>query len=281
MWKRKWTLAAICLLVMFNGCTVRETKAGLFSWKKDAVESWEMLLSDAKSLEITEVYQNISDSLESDTVKSFLNEAAKQQVNVYLLAGEAEWALEEERDELIEEIDRLAVLNTLVEEEAQIKGIMLDVEPYLLEEWEEDSDEIMQSYVENMRCAYTYAREQGITMVLCIPYFYNNKGYEKELELLIAEACDEVAVMNYYRDAETSNIKEEAAYAGKYGKPITTIYEMKEAGTHGLTEQNTYYNFGFEAVRKNYAALCEIYKEQEIKMAYHDYEAVKEVMKNE
>ncbi len=281
MQKRKWILYILFVFAIVAGCKKEESEIGLFSWKKEALSDCETLFADMKSLGITEVYQAISDSIESDVVEEFLASAQEKQMSVYLLVGEPDWALEEDAENLIEKIDRVVEINALVEEEAHLKGIMVDVEPYLLDEWDEDSDELMKSYVESMKCAHEYATKQGVRMILCIPYFYDNKEYDEELETLIADGCDGVAVMNYYRNSEISNIKEEVAYVEKYDKIIISIYEMKEAGSHGLTEKNTYHELGFDVVKENFKEMLEEYEESKIKMAYHDYEAMKEVMKDE
>ena len=85
--------------------------------------------------------------------------------------------------------------------------------------------------------------------------------------------------MNYYRGAEIKNIATEIELAQKYGKGIITIYELQKADGHGVKEINTYYNSGLAALKKSYASLLEAYPEQTISMAYHDYRALKEVLK--
>jgi len=251
---------------------------GLFSWEKSAIIEKKAFFDDAESLGITEVYQEIAPSLQPEAVEEFLKEAQERNIDIYMLVGEAEWALQEDAKEIIKEIDRILLMNNNSEEAAYIKGIMVDVEPYSLEEWKQDSVGTMRMFVDSMKTAYAYANKNDIKMMLCIPYHYDKKGFEKELEELTAQACDGIAVMNYYRDKEIPNMETEAEYAAGYDKMMITIYEMKAAGTHGLTEKNTYHELGFEPVIKNFRKVCKAFRGQNIKMAYHDYEAVKEVM---
>ena len=103
--------------------------------------------------------------------------------------------------------------------------------------------------------------------------------FRSGLEELIKNGCDSIAVMNYYRGAEIKNIATEIELAQKYGKGIITIYELQKADGHGVKEINTYYNSGLAALKKSYASLLEAYPEQTISMAYHDYRALKEVLK--
>lgn len=253
---------------------------GLFSWEKSAIIEKKAFFNDVESVGITEVYQEIAPSIQMEEIGEFLTEAQERNVDVYMLVGEAEWGLQEDAKELIDAIDRVRLMNSNFEEDMHIQGIVVDVEPYSLKEWKKDSAGVMQTFVKAMKTAYVYANESNIKMILCVPYHYDKKGFEKELEELTAHACDGVAVMNYYRDKEISNMETEAEYAAEYDKPIITIYEMKAAGTHGLTEKNTYHELGFESVIGNFRKVCKAFRGQEVKMAYHDYEAVKEVMQN-
>ena len=255
-------------------------ETGIFSWEKSAIMEKETFFEDIASLGVTEVYQEIAPTLPSEKIVEFLEEAQRRNVDVYMLVGEAEWALQEDAEELIKVIDRVLLLNSKSEEVRYIKGIMVDVEPYSLEEWKQDSAGTMRMFAQAMKTAYAYANMNEIEMILCIPYHYDKKGFEKELEELTAQACDGIAVMNYYRDKEIQNMETEAACAAGYDKSVITIYEMKAAGTHGLTEKNTYHELGFEPVTANFRKVRRAFPGQDIKMAYHDYEAVKENAKS-
>ena len=112
-----------------------------------------------------------------------------------------------------------------------------------------------------------------------LPIYYDNKGQQKGLEELIQNGCDSIAVMNYYRGAEIKNIATEVELVQKHGKGIITIYELQKADGHGVKEINTYYNSGLTALKKSYARVLEAYPEQTISIAYHDYRALKEVLK--
>ena len=96
---------------------------------------------------------------------------------------------------------------------------------------------------------------------------------------LIENGCDRIAVMNYYRGAEIKNIATEVDLVQKHGKGIITIYELQKADGHGLKEINTYYNSGLAALARSFKSVMEAYPEQTISIAYHDYRALKEVLK--
>lgn len=123
------------------------------------------------------------------------------------------------------------------------------------------------------------AKGYGLEVIVCIPWYYDDKGQQKGLEELIQNGCDGIAVMNYYRGAEIKNIATEVKLVQKYGKSIITIYELQKADGHGLKEINTYYNAGLAALENNFKSVTEAYPEQTISIAYHDYQALNEVLK--
>ncbi len=134
----------------------------------------------------------------------------------------------------------------------------------------------MNDFVTGMKTAYKTANKNDLKMILCIPYFYDNMGFSKQLDDLIKSGCDTIAIMNYYKDKEITNIKLEVAIANKYGKEVVTIYELQAPGTHDLSDKNTYYNDGIEAINENFNNLKEAY--QDITIAFHEYRSLKEVI---
>lgn len=254
----------------------------LFSWYKSAItKESDKLFSTMKELKANKLYQYFPASLKDEEVVEFLTKAKEEGIEVFLLTGEREWAFDGNGKAQIAILEKIERLNALVPQDAGIKGVVYDVEPYLMEEWETEADQIMRTYLHAMKKTHDEAQKKGLCMVACIPYHFDTKGYEYELKELIKDGCDEVAVMNYYRKQEIALIKTEASYAKKYNKPITSIYEFKPVGVHGLVSENTYNRKGVKAAVENFEELRKKYSGQQVNMGYHDYEDIKEVMKRE
>lgn len=274
-----WTLAlAVCTLLSGCGAAGRPSSdAGLFSWKDDALQQQEQLFGLMEEQRLNVLYQHFSGDAEQQSIAAFLQQAAEQDIAVYYLTGDPLWALQEDADSLCSELERVLELNQSQGGQG-LKGVVFDVEPYLLDEWEEDrAQDVMDAFVKCMKTAYERAATLGLEVVLCIPYFFDTKGFEAELETLIGYCCDQVAVMNYYREKEIEHIETEAALARAYDKGLITIYELKPPGSHDLTERNTYYQEGLQAVADNFAQMKSAFPEQELSMALHDYKALEEV----
>lgn len=286
--KKTLLYTGICFLMasvlsLWSGCGRREevhSGCALFSWKASTVlEEPDRLIQVLEKQDISALYQELDSEMDPESLTAFLEKLTAYKIELYFLTGSPEWALERYKDRLLEKVEAAAGLKRAAPE--AVKGIVLDVEPYLLEEWEDSSEAIMESYISSMRCAYHYAREQDLELILCIPYFYDTKGLSVQLEALIGSCCDSIAVMNYYRGMEMEHIAAEAALAKQYGKGLVNIYEMQPPDEKGLTEKNTYYNQGIEAARENFRALQKAYPGLRLSMALHEYQAVEEMTEDE
>lgn len=286
--KKVITVTVFLPLIMglLGGCGPKTPEVaagnGLFSWHSSAVtEERDTLLEAMAALELTVLYQELSRELSQKTVRDFLTAGAQAGVTVYALLGEHEWALEDDAAACCRAIDRIAALNRGVAREARIRGVVLDVEPYLLKQWQEDEAAVMDRYLGMLASAYSHAEAKGLALIVCIPYFYDNKGLDVQLETLIGDCCDGVAVMNYYKGKEAEHLLTEAALTRQYQKPLVTIFELQPPGEHDLTEQNTYYNDGLTAVTKAWREIQAQLSDCALSMALHDWRTLQEVLARE
>lgn len=287
--KRRCTACVQCLVLLLtalflNGCSndMKNIEISLFSWKEDTLgEQQENLFQIMDSKNVSVLYQAFPGGLKQSVLNTFFDNAQKHDIEIYYLTGDPKWSLDETGMDLCRKVGDAAEINRCLPEGRGLKGIIFDVEPYLLDNWEDDNKDIMQSFVSGMRAAYTSAARHGLRVIVCIPYYYENDGLEEQLESLISSCCDAVAVMNYYRGKEIEHISTEAAIAKKYEKELINIYELKPPGKHGLVEKNTYFGQGLDAVEENFQQLRDAYSGLKVSMAYHDYNSLKEEAENE
>lgn len=270
----------------FNGCSLYKTSQetrGLFSWKgSEVLEGRAQLYETMKELRLNTIYQSFPEDLQEKDILNFMREATDKKISVYLLTGDPQWALEDHGETMLSEVEKVVNINKSLKKSERIKGVLFDVEPYLLDEWDKQSQEkIMNGLVENMKKAYEKAHENGVEVIACIPYFYDDFGFSQKVEELIKSSCDSLAVMNYYQGKEQKHIENEEALTNKYGKKLINIYEMQAPGKHGLIDKNTYYEEGLNSVEENFIELKKSFNGRNISIAFHDYAALKEIIGNE
>lgn len=277
-------LLVLAVCTFLCGCDGRPSRIvtgdALFCWQTEVVNRplEEGIFDIMEEAGLTVLYQNISEDVEPDSLKAFLEEAYRRDIGVCLLTGAPQWGLDEGGEIMREEIARAVSYNSSLPREARLQGVLMDVEPYLTPEWEDSPKEVMDSYVRAMEQARRAAQDAGLQLIACIPYFYDSLGHEEALGQLIREGCDAVAVMNYQKNDEAGQIRTELALAE--GKPFTVIYEMQPPGSHDLTEANTYYQEGLKGVAKSVDALREACGADGLSYAIHDYKILKELMRD-
>lgn len=291
--------------VMTSGCTAPrhdETdkeefilRGGLFSWGHDVVEiekgksenpMSDKLFQTMGDLQLETLYQSFSEKLSMEDIRVFLKKAEEKDIDVFMLTGEPDWAEEDTEKHITDELKRADKINRKLDGEAEIEGIMLDIEPYLTEKWEDSREEMMTEYAAALAEAYKTAEKLNLQMIVCVPFFYDTKGFGNELESIAANGCDGIAVMNYYKGKEIEHIETELRLAQKYGKYVINIYEFNRPDTYGVTENNTYHEEGTGAALRNFRELVEFYCMEEngenqevfpaenISFAFHDFRAL-------
>ena len=255
---------------VLDGNTLDKTRA-MYSWSSKYMDDEnEAILQQVMDLtNCNRLYQEVSSSADYEYVADFLDRRDAAGQEVWYLCGDASWALEPGAASMIAEVERVADLNA--HSDVKFAGIQFDVEPYCLDDFDENADAYFPVYVENCKHVYQVAQSYGISVEICIPYWWDSAyGFDEGLEDLIANACDSVAVMNYYKAGkEIKHIADELALCEKYDKPIVNITEMQAPGTHGLTENNTYYNDGVDAVEAIWSDMEAYFGYDKLGYSYH------------
>lgn len=264
--------------MILSGCgSEKESKAalvsetGIFSWEKEYILP-EMEADVEKAMErlgCKAVYQQIPSEAQAAEILDYLKRRREKGQHVFYLAGVPEWGLQENAASMLEAVEKAAEWSREAGEGKGFAGIVWDVEPYLLDEWEDNREECMKQYVENCILAYEEAQKEQLAVIVCIPNFYDRTGMTELLELLVQKGCDGIAVMNYNKADEAGQIAVEAQLAEKYRKGIIHITEMQKPGYHSLTEQNTYYYDGFDVVWESWEQLRQEYPYKYLGFSWH------------
>lgn len=255
------------------------TRLGIFSWQKKNASDDAMrdeMLDVLVEAGVNEVYQY----MDEEAAPSFIRRAREMGIDVYLLDGQPEWGLDREAGQMRRAVRRTARLMEEMDGQGPA-GLVLDVEPYLTSSYGRNPERAMDRLSEAMRNTYDYAQKKGVPLIVCIPYFYDTKGFEKELKDLIEEGSDAVAVMNYQKKDEISQIETEMEVSMRSGKRLIHIFELQRPGLYDLTERNTYFLDGLPAVWASRGRLYAHYDYEGFSFALHDYDALREMMNNE
>src|SRR5690554_6840442 len=128
----------------------------IFSWDKETVLEDGASTDDfLKQYDTNRLFQSFSSDLSVEEIQLF-REAISEDIAVYQLIGTPEWARAEGRERLLEEAERVVDLNQQLPTDQQIKGLVVDVEPYVLDDFDWDDETLQLSFMANMKELYDY-----------------------------------------------------------------------------------------------------------------------------
>ena len=104
--------------------------------------------------------------------------------------------MEEDGASMLEAVRITAEWNKKSGTEGGFAGIVFDVEPYLLEEWDDNQESCMEQYAANCIQAYQSAREDKLSVIICILNFYDRIALSELLEIIFEDGSDGIADMN-------------------------------------------------------------------------------------
>lgn len=269
----------ILITAAFFGCAAPQpaaalsAPAGLYCWhlflfNEECYPEFRPFLQEQN---IDRVYQSLPERYlqETDTAAMVMRLAADG-IETVALTGNAEWGLaDNDLGEIKAYIDALSSYNSGIGIHAPIRKLALDVETHTLPEWREDPRTAFSAYIEKMQEVYTYAHLHGISVVQVIPIHLDTID-ESLLRLFFSTCCDEVSLMNYTRATQESAPKAEIEICRELGIPVESIFEtMPPSETHKVTDRNTYFHVGLDALREKQDRLARIYDYENFSFAYH------------
>ncbi len=252
----------LLIIISWKPVKVKEKETILYSWDiNDVMSDKSEFENIRKKYNINTLYQDFDNDFFTKKDSSFMKYMDSLDIKVYQLGGDPSWGKKNGFLKIKKEIDR--VFNYNQKNRLKIKGIMLDIEPYVSEKEEKFSKTDFLVYATEIGKAYTYAQTKGLEMRIAIPYWLDH--IDKDLLEQLIENCDGISVMNYDISKTKEAIKDEYALASKYQKKIDTIYEInygKEDYFSSLKEiQND-----FNKLKKEYL---------ELTISYHHLKSIK------
>ena len=255
-----------------------------FIWNVDSV-NLSKLNTQVERLGINTLYVQIPRDLETSMqIKKIINFCKLKNIDLYLLDGDNDWYMEEERHNVIETIDKVSEFNKKVD--YIIKGIKFDIEFYTTDfykslESKEDKITEFQKFYEANKEFSEYAKEKELKYAIDLPVWLNRLD-ERILEEIVKLDYDHIAYMNYDRPSSMKNLDEEVELAKKYDKKLVNIFELQNPEDHeGLPDTDTYYKDGLEVCEQKMNEILQKYNYYKLGKSYHEYKSLIEVIERE
>lgn len=281
-------LLAGVILVGLTACSTRKESSamenrenGLYIWNQIDEDQIGSLFEIIDQVSIGEVYQCFNEEqLQDRSPQELITTFSEKQIETWYLCGSPEWGIDPAGEEMKRAVSSVALYNESVDPKARFTGIQFDVEPYLTDLWDQDKQKVMSLWYDVLSQTKALAKEHDLSMMICIPRWLDAVNPDI-LEEMIRDCCDQVAIMNYDRRDEAEGISVEMNLAKEYGRSVINVSELIKPGKRDLTDENTYYNAGLEALQHSWKQLKKAYPENDLRFAYHYLEPLKELLANE
>jgi hypothetical protein len=200
----------------------------------------------------------------SGELGGFITKAGDIGVEVELLAGDPRWALTATHPVALSFVQQAITFTKSISTGARPIGIHLDVEPYLLPEWDSDRPSTITQYLELLGDAEQElaASSTNLTLTVDIPFWYDTvtatyKSVTQSLSQHVQDITDRVVIMDYRDFAEGNDgiihhAQDEMDYAQNIGKGVVIGIETNDVEP----EKVTFFEEG-EAVMEDELALVE------------------------
>lgn len=254
------------------------TDTSIYCWNMYLLNegSFPAALSFLRDLNTHRVYQDISKVylLRSETA-DMVNRLTENGIEVVALTGDRAWGKENaDLTEIKSYIDALVTYNKTIGVTAPITKLALDVETYTYSGWKKDPLTWFAAYIKQMKEIYDYAKAYGFSVVQVIPTHFDDID-ETLFKNFLQTCTDELSLMNYEKETQVTAIAGETEICRELGMHIETVFEtMPKNDNYSVTEENTYFYDGFDALCAKRDEILNTYRYENLTASYHYFQTL-------
>lgn len=227
-------------------------------WDQSSVTTDQAKVIDfAKKQGVNVIYLHIDrKSKDFEPYRAFVQKAHDSGIEVEALGGDPTWGLTGYQEEVHTFIRWIEDYQNTVDKRAAFDGIHVDIEPYLLKEWQQDQSKIVRQWMDNMNdLVETAKRTTSLRVSADLPFWIHEvvaPDSETNVGAWMLDQFDRVVLMDYRNFAIGENgivanampmVKE----GTKRGKPV--IIGLETAPTNE-GEHTTFYGEGNTSLRR-------------------------------
>ena len=225
------------LSILYGFSSPEDSEKATWLWQAESIGGEQQkILNFARENGVTLMYVHIDMEKPFSYYRPFLRAASEQGIEIHAVAGHPKWALEGHRERMLRIARWVKEYNQGAEVAERIRGIQLDIEPYLLPEWEEDRERIVREWQANIDAFLREAKRDSDLIVSAAIAFWLDEiptGNGQPLSDWMMERFDTLVLMGYRDKAEGSNgilelIAQEMEEARKQQKKVLVAVNMKE-----------------------------------------------------
>ncbi len=192
------------------------------------------LIDFSESQGIDIIYLQISTKVQQASYKSFIRQAGEKGIEVHALNGAPDWALSTSKPKLDAYLKWINDYQLSAAPDEKLKGIHVDIEPYLIPEWKTDWTSLVGQWQENIDYLVEQAKAADLPLSAALPFWLDNDNYkvpgsEQTLSSWMISRFQSVTLMSYRDNAKAiyDTAKNELAEGEMLNKTVFTGVETK------------------------------------------------------
>lgn len=193
---------AIATVLMLRRQFERPPVIATWVWDtKSLMQDKNSMLAFAEGQGVNVIFLHVDRKSEDfEPYRAFIEEAHELGMEVEALGGDPTWGLTEYRQEIDSFIEWLEDYCQAVGERAAFDGIHVDIEPYLLEEWERERDEVVRQWMGNVAYLVDRMKPHASSRISAdLPFWIHKVPTREDVSLgaWMLDRLDRVVLMNY------------------------------------------------------------------------------------
>jgi len=184
------------------------TQKNVWLWESSAVaDTPDETINFLTKHHVDNVYLHFNPLIE-ESYPYFISKLAENNITVHALMGAPKWGLESNISIGKHRMDLVMQYNEDVSENAKFVGIHFDIEPHVLDEWDEDRSDAIQQWANTSEEYINYAKQNGFIVGTDLPFWTDGNSVEPYYPGFYKEMIDRndyVTVMAYRNTALGSN----------------------------------------------------------------------------
>ncbi|CAG7618609.1 hypothetical protein PAESOLCIP111_02132 [Paenibacillus solanacearum] len=191
---------------------------------------------------VNRLYLFIDPDFSATYYKEFISEAHARGIKVHALNGAPGWVLPEHNDKMYDFIYWVKQYNVGARAEEQFDGIHLDVEPYVMPQWKQQSDAMIGLWTDTVSGFVQEVKSDtdltvGIDMPVWLETYRVRDGYGGMTTLSdrLMRMVEQVTLMAYIDNAKDiiDSVQNELAEADRAGVPVLIAVDTVDSGEPG------------------------------------------------
>ncbi|MED1793331.1 hypothetical protein P4V54_11645 [Brevibacillus nitrificans] len=209
---------------------------GTYIWRAETLKSEEdEILAFAEANEINLLYIRIDMQQPPAMYQRFLKKATAAGIEVHALGGHPIWALEENRSKILKLVNWVKAYNAQAGSDEQLRGVHLDIEPYVLPRWQENKEEVLRQWMGNIESFVAEAKKDGLETSVDLAAWLDNTAVPGNPDVPFShwmiDQLDHTTLMAFRDKAEriVNLVESQMKYAESKGKKLVVAVETKES----------------------------------------------------